>query len=279
MSYIPPAEHSTEFIEEHRRQQRRLMQQEQHQQQQDPRNPQQQQHEQQDFVKLENIDESLYIEGGRAAPSQANGIAPLYRHPRPERDIILCCPYCTKQTLSVDEFSDHLLSGPCIQIAGDIIDCPGMGCAHQVRVIKGQKKAALSNLCNHIRAKHARDTSFVCPWCTKGFASKVSLKYHTKQHEDPTKFYCSQCEHFYHNEKYFKHQERHSRSAGTQVECPSCTKIFDSMARLKQHAVIHSGEYKYQCEMCNHKFHQKKNLEVHRERKHFKMQNFSPSLL
>ena len=28
MSYIPPAEHSTEFIEEHRRQQRRLMQQE-----------------------------------------------------------------------------------------------------------------------------------------------------------------------------------------------------------------------------------------------------------
>merc|ERR1719369_1266476 len=47
-----------------------------------------------------------------------------------------------------------------------------------------------------------------------------------------------------------------------------CGKYFLSKSRLKQHTIIHNDNYKHPCSLCDRKFHQKANLEVHMERKH-----------
>ena len=128
-----------------------------------------------------------------------------------------------------------------------------------------------------MRAKHANERNFPCEFCQKRFVSKCALKYHSKQHADPTKFYCNLCEHFYPNFKYVKHMERHAKNGKERRECTFCGKMFDDCYKLKTHMKIHSTEYKYPCDRCDRKFHQKKNLTTHQERRHFRRDG--PTLL
>ena len=45
--------------------------------------------------------------------------------------------------------------------------------------------------------------------------------------------------------------------------CRFCRKVFQSVAHLKLHVRIHTGEKPYRCEACGHDFTQKGNLKRH----------------
>lgn len=52
-------------------------------------------------------------------------------------------------------------------------------------------------------------------------------------------------------------------------KCTNCTKTFSSLSNLKRHSTIHS-EKTFACNLCDKVFHQRYNLDYHKNFKHFR---------
>jgi KRAB domain-containing zinc finger protein len=81
------------------------------------------------------------------------------------------------------------------------------------------------------------EEKYSCPTCSKNMSSQHNLTTHKKTHDDVEK----------------------------EFECPDpdCTKRFAQNAALKRHEVVHSGERKFECEVCEKKFTYQFNLTEH----------------
>jgi hypothetical protein len=53
-------------------------------------------------------------------------------------------------------------------------------------------------------------------------------------------------------------------------KCNGCELRFESESRMARHAVTHTGEKNFKCDLCNEFFSQKNNLNRHIQRKHAK---------
>ena len=61
--------------------------------------------------------------------------------------------------------------------------------------------------------------------------------------------------------KVFTELKRHStdeKRQGSVWQCNKCTKVFSKKYNLDRHAVLHTGNFRWYCEMCKKGFAQKK---------------------
>ena len=66
--------------------------------------------------------------------------------------------------------------------------------------------------------------------------------------------------------KVFTELRRHStdeKSPGSVWQCNKCTKVFSKKYNLDRHAVLHTGNFRWYCEMCKKGFAQKEMYNVH----------------
>ena len=47
-----------------------------------------------------------------------------------------------------------------------------------------------------------------------------------------------------------KHHSTEERRSGSVWQCNRCTKVFSKKYNLDRHAVLHTGNFKWYCEMC-----------------------------
>lgn len=118
------------------------------------------------------------------------------------------------------------------------------------------------SLHNHVKKAHPESdkSPFMCAQCPKQFESEKKLKVHEQVHlpdEKKMKHPCPYCD-----KKFTKsvNVQAHIRSIH-QMErpflCSDCGKNFSTKGALKEHQIIHSDTYPYQCsfwwEICETK--------------------------
>ena len=107
-----------------------------------------------------------------------------------------------------------------------------------------------------------------CLECGKKFCSKISLKYHERQHADKSKFYCFKCEHFIASDSFEEHISTMKCVRRDSYICKKCGKGYVNKKHLEVHESIHEEVRRFHCQHCSKSFHQKGNLNTHQKRKH-----------
>ncbi|XP_046351460.2 uncharacterized protein LOC124131961 [Haliotis rufescens] len=102
--------------------------------------------------------------------------------------------------------------------------------------------------------------SHTCDFCKMSFQTYTALQNHqsVEQHHK-----CEYCGKTYKDQKYLR---KHIRTVHTKQEahmCDKCGKSLSSQAGLRAHMALHTGTAKFQCSMCNLKFHHAGKLEHH----------------
>ena len=153
-----------------------------------------------------------------------------------------------------------------------ILVCPVKKCQKNFFYINnGQtvgKAKQIGHLEEHLRAKHTKIPCVLCTECGKEFFSTMALHYHQKQHQDKTRFYCTDCKHFIKVTLKEFHVKKCKRNKYT---CPTCSKSFASKKNLEVHEIIHSAEKPFKCKDCPKAFGQKGNLKTHELKMHSKV--------
>ena len=90
----------------------------------------------------------------------------------------------------------------------------------------------------HIRKVHLKIRKAMCDICGKDFYSKYSMDLHRNTHFAPC------------------------------LECGFCGKKFNDPNGLKKHKMIHTGEVRYTCHICNHGFIQSTPYQLHMQKRH-----------
>ncbi|XP_055910435.1 zinc finger protein 546-like [Eupeodes corollae] len=124
--------------------------------------------------------------------------------------------------------------------------------------------AVRSDLKNHMRTHDKeRERRFVCSECGKGFFEKQSLKVHIARHMGDKEYHCSICPKQFTTKKSLDvHVFTHNRDLGRFV-CKHCDKRFPSRADLTVHERFHTGDYPFQCELCDKSYAVKSHYNYH----------------
>ena len=126
---------------------------------------------------------------------------------------------------------------------------------------------------------HARshEKPFHCATCGKGFTRKSTLSYHEKTHDvaQPTmmetrlrqspggdnntrKLYQMIAD----NQRALE-QDNTPMEISSDYKCTTCGAVFSSVQSWKRHSLVHSGERKFICGVCDWRFAQRSNLKRH----------------
>ena len=75
------------------------------------------------------------------------------------------------------------------------------------------------------------------------------------------KFYCDQCKQGFSDSTHYKyHMNKH---AGIMYRCRMCTKSFNSEEGRGVHMSVHTGVYRFTCNVCDQGFNQKSRYDKH----------------
>ena len=187
---------------------------------------------------------------------------------------ILSCQFCEKVGFKENELLDHLKTHMKEFYREDIVlKCPSNGCQKTFDYFnsfgrKLEKKRQLEVMEDHLRSKHTKISALSCDECGKGFYSKMSQRYHIKQHNDRSRFYCKVCDHFILKDLQDRHLISCEEKKNVTLNCSVCGKYFNTEGNLQIHKIIHSSKKPFNCDQCSKGFSQKGNLKTHKINKH-----------
>ena len=188
--------------------------------------------------------------------------------------LILSCQFCEKVGFKENELVDHLKTHMKEFYREDIVlKCPSNGCQKTFDYFnsfgrKLEKKRQLEVMADHLRSKHTKISALSCDECGKGFYSKMSQRYHIKQHTDSSRFYCKVCDHFILKDLQARHLISCEEKKNVTLNCSVCGKYFNTEGNLQIHKIIHSSKKPFNCDQCSKGFSQKGNLKTHKINKH-----------
>lgn len=97
------------------------------------------------------------------------------------------------------------------------------------------------------------DFPFICQYCGRRFAAKLSLTAHEAIHTGKTLYKCKFCPREFRN--YSSHRIHTATHTGLKpYPCQYCSKSFAQMAHVQRHERTHTGHKPYACEFCNKAF-------------------------
>ena len=102
-----------------------------------------------------------------------------------------------------------------------------------------------------------------CTQCGKKFTSWTGFNLHSQHHTGKYKHFGDICRKgFVHVNAYDQHMRVHM---GKDFACQYCEKRFISKQRLKYHQSIHTGVYRFKCDVCNKGYNDRKQFLGHKE--------------
>ncbi|CAH1792197.1 unnamed protein product [Owenia fusiformis] len=163
----------------------------------------------------------------------------------------LKCRTCGRISSNMDNFGRHLYSHFGNQLTHECQMC-------------NKKFREVLLLRRHIRT-HTGEKPHMCTQCGRRFLKLAHLKEHEathlKSHERPYK--CDKCARaFPSRDKYKRHMKTHERL----YQCPICGKRFGRSQHLKSHAMIHTGEKPYHCNVCGIGYTDIRGFKKHQEK-------------
>ena len=116
---------------------------------------------------------------------------------------------------------------------------------------------------------HTGKYPFYCTMCNMGFKLKDSLAVHFKTHTGEKEL-CSLCgEEFSQKSALRRHIKTiHERLKPFRCGYEGCSASFSRDVYLKEHTVVHTGQYLFTCPRCLKGFRQKGSLKSHLENNH-----------
>ena len=97
--------------------------------------------------------------------------------------------------------------------------------------------------------------NYLCNKCNRFFSSTQSLKRHMQLHTGHYQFYCDNCRKgFLVKRDYNEHMRAHQ---GLKYHCDYCSKPFSTQMRLRYHLSMHTGQYRFRCDLCDRGFNEK----------------------
>ncbi len=117
--------------------------------------------------------------------------------------------------------------------------------------------------------EHTGKYPFTCTLCNKGFKLKDSLTVHFKTHTGEKEL-CPHCgEGFSQKSALRRHIKTiHEQLKPFKCSYDGCSAAFSRDVYLKEHMVVHTGQYLFSCPQCLKGFRQKGSLKSHLENNH-----------
>ncbi|XP_029935538.1 zinc finger protein 678-like [Myripristis murdjan] len=113
---------------------------------------------------------------------------------------------------------------------------------------------------------------FTCQVCSKSFRFKSLLASHSLTHTGVKPHACEFCDRTF---RRFSHLKRHREvvhANGAKLPesfvCSICGKDMKCKSNLERHAIIHTGEKPFACDLCTARFNRRGNLQEHKKRVH-----------
>ena len=101
----------------------------------------------------------------------------------------------------------------------------------------------------------------VCSKCGKKFVTRAGLKKHMQLHTGQFRYFCDVCRKGYNgNHAYKVHMDKHR---GIKYSCEFCPKTFAKQQSRDYHRSVHTGLYRFKCEVCQKGFNEKLVYEKH----------------
>ena len=99
------------------------------------------------------------------------------------------------------------------------------------------------------------DHKLVCPKCDKEFGTRRGLTHHMQLHTGQFRYFCDLCRKGYNGNHALKvHMDKHR---GIKYQCEFCPKTFTSLQKREYHTSVHTGNYRFNCDICNKGFNEK----------------------
>ena len=126
-------------------------------------------------------------------------------------------------------------------------------------------------------SKSPRDMQYECQQCGEKFKWSTALRKHLSTHGELDKYMCEICGkcfrrpgllryHMANHDKFESRLEKNKDLVGH--VCKICSRVFLNAYKLQRHAVTHSRERLYRCEVCDGRYTRADTLKRHRECMH-----------